>query len=88
MKNTFYISLFIVFLMPLFLVSCGHTGEKEKERPNILFAISDDQSWVHTGMTGCRAIKTPVFDKLAGEGIFLPMLIVWHRSAALTGPPS
>ena len=33
-------------------------GEKSK-RPNILFAFSDDQSWLHTGAFGDNIVKTP-----------------------------
>ncbi len=38
-------------------------------RPNILFAISDDQSWVHTGISGDPVVKTPTFDRVAREGV-------------------
>ncbi|MDA3923911.1 MAG: sulfatase [Kiritimatiellae bacterium] len=38
-------------------------------RPNILFAISDDQSWPHAGAYGCKFVKTPAFDRIAKEGI-------------------
>jgi N-sulfoglucosamine sulfohydrolase len=37
--------------------------------PNILFCISDDQSYAHTGANGDRVIKTPAFDRIAREGI-------------------
>lgn len=39
------------------------------ERPNILIAISDDQSHVHTSATGCKMTRTPAFDRVAREGI-------------------
>jgi len=39
------------------------------ERPNILFCISDDQSWAHTGANGDPVIKTPAFDRVANEGL-------------------
>jgi N-sulfoglucosamine sulfohydrolase len=39
------------------------------ERPNILFCISDDQSWLHTSINGCRAVDTPNFDRIAREGV-------------------
>lgn len=39
------------------------------KRPNILFVITDDQSWVHTGFNGDPAVKTPNFDRIAREGI-------------------
>lgn len=39
------------------------------ERPNILFCISDDQSWQHAGAYGCRWVNTPGFDRVAREGL-------------------
>ncbi len=38
-------------------------------RPNILFCISDDQSFAHTGAMGDTVVKTPVFDRVAREGV-------------------
>lgn len=38
-------------------------------RPNILFAISDDQSWEHTSAYGCQSVSTPNFDRVAREGV-------------------
>jgi N-sulfoglucosamine sulfohydrolase len=38
-------------------------------RPNILFCISDDQSYAHTGANGDPVVKTPAFDRVAGEGL-------------------
>lgn len=38
-------------------------------RPNILLAISDDQSFAHTSAAGCKAVQTPAFDRVAREGI-------------------
>lgn len=39
------------------------------ERPNILFCISDDQSWKHAGANGDPVVQTPAFDRVAREGI-------------------
>lgn len=39
------------------------------DRPNILFCISDDQSYAHTGANGDRIVKTPAFDRIAREGL-------------------
>ena len=39
------------------------------DRPNILFCISDDRSFAHTGANGDPVIKTPAFDRIAREGI-------------------
>jgi uncharacterized sulfatase len=38
-------------------------------RPNILFAISDDQSWEHASAYGDKAGSTPAFDRVAGQGV-------------------
>jgi arylsulfatase A-like enzyme len=37
--------------------------------PNILFCISDDQSYAHAGANGDRIVQTPAFDRIAREGI-------------------
>jgi N-sulfoglucosamine sulfohydrolase len=39
------------------------------KRPNILFCMSDDQTWLHTSIAGDPVIKTPHFDRIAREGI-------------------
>jgi len=38
-------------------------------RPNILIAISDDQSYPHTGAMGDKVVKTPGFDRVAAQGV-------------------
>ncbi|WP_168433596.1 sulfatase-like hydrolase/transferase, partial [Pontiella sulfatireligans] len=50
----------------LFLVCLSAQGA---ERPNILFCIMDDATWMHMGACGCDWVETPAFDRLAGEGI-------------------
>ena len=39
------------------------------KRPNILFAITDDQSYPHTSLLGDPVVKTPAFDRIAKEGV-------------------
>lgn len=39
-----------------------------QDRPNILFAISDDQSWMHASAYGDQGTVTPAFDRVAREG--------------------
>lgn len=54
----------------LFSSSAKNTNEKKSpERPNILFLISDDQSWLHTSIAGDAVVKTPGFDHIAEQGI-------------------
>jgi uncharacterized sulfatase len=40
-----------------------------ERRPNILVAISDDQAWPHASAYGCPFVRTPVFDRVAREGV-------------------
>ena len=39
------------------------------DRPNILIAIADDQSYPHTSAYGDPVIKTPAFDRVARSGV-------------------
>ena len=38
-------------------------------RPNILFAIADDWSWPFASIAGDPTVRTPVFDRVAREGV-------------------
>jgi len=49
------------------------------ERPNILLAIADDMSWIHTSFTGYEAISTPNIDYIAQNG-------VWFNHAYCSAP--
>ncbi|MFZ5833128.1 MAG: sulfatase [Planctomycetota bacterium] len=70
---------------------CGAAAAQAADRPNILLAISDDQSWIHAGAYGCPGLKTPAFDRVAQQGILFhnafsagPMCTV-SRACLLTG---
>ena len=60
-------------------------------RPNILFAIADDWGWPHAGVYGDPVVKTPVFDRLAREGVLFHHAYISSpsctpsRGAILTG---
>lgn len=66
-------------------------GTGSTPRPNILFAISDDQSFAHTSFSGCTFVKTPAFDKVASEGVYFSNCYAGSpgcapsRSALVTG---
>lgn len=47
----------------LLVTSAAHAA------PNILFAISDDQSYPYASAYGSKSVQTPAFDRLAGEGV-------------------
>ena len=49
--------------------NCGVKETERAGRPNILLALSDDQSWPHAGAYGYRAAKTPAFDRIAHNGV-------------------
>lgn len=59
---------FLFFIGLLFLVSC-ETEPNNQNRPNVLFVMSDNQSFSHAGAYGCNWIKTPGFDFVANQGI-------------------
>lgn len=51
------------------LLFCNGCQTKIEKRPNILFCISDDQSYIHTSIQGTKEISTPNFDRVANSGI-------------------
>ena len=62
--------------------------------PNILFVISDDQSYPHTSIYGTKWVKTPGFDRVAREGLLFRHAYTTNakcspsRSTILTGRDS
>lgn len=53
-----------------FLAAAGVAAAAQTPaRPNILFAIADDQSWLHTSAAGDPVVKTPNFDRVAKTGV-------------------
>ena len=76
----------------LLMVACTTTVEECKaKRPNIIIAISDDQSFAHTSFAGCTFVRTPAFDRVAREGIYFSNCIAGSpgcapsRSSLVTG---
>ncbi len=58
---------YLILILTAFSFGCQE--QAKQKRPNILFAISDDQSFAHTSFNGCEFIQTPAFDRVAEEGI-------------------
>lgn len=101
------LNIFLLFLLTsvLWVVSCKNSPQKNKKgstsetrlptggsaRPNILFVISDDQSYPHASAYGYRAVSTPTFDRVAREGILFTNAFVASpgcspsRAALLSG---
>lgn len=73
--------------------ACGSlaVAADETSRPNILLAISDDQSYPYAGAYGSRALDTPAFDRVAREGVLFTQAFCASpgcspsRAALLTG---
>ena len=57
----------LIAIAALYLLSSGMLWAET--RPNILFCISDDQSYAHTGANGDPVVETPAFDRIAREGL-------------------
>ena len=61
------------------------------QRPNILFAISDDQSYPYASAYGSTAARTPAFDRVARQGVLFTQAFVPSpgcspcRASLLTG---
>ena len=80
-------------LLALLSVGCSPPEPPPQPRPppNILLCISDDQSWLHTGAGGDTIVRTPAFDRVAGEGVLFAHAFadspscMPSRSAILTG---
>ena len=85
-----FLQLYFLAIFIFLFISCSQS-KNEQKRPNILFAISDDQSFAHTSFSGCKFVNTPAFDRVASEGIYFSNCIAGSpgcapsRSALVTG---
>lgn len=84
----------VLLIAPLFVLlvaACERTMKRTEVRPNILFVISDDQSFGHTSFGGSSFIQTPAFDRIASEGVYFTNCYATSpgcapaRSAIVTG---
>ncbi|WP_319591057.1 sulfatase [uncultured Draconibacterium sp.] len=89
--NSFIKGLKLGLFIFLLLFSFVSLAKRNSNRPNILFAISDDQSFAHTSFAGCSFVQTPAFDRVAREGIYFSNCIAGSpgcapsRSTIVTG---
>jgi uncharacterized sulfatase len=62
-----YISCIYLFLF--FFVETNVASADATQRPNILIAITDDHSWLHTSAQGSQFIDTPNIDRISESGL-------------------
>ncbi|SEJ60575.1 uncharacterized sulfatase [Cyclobacterium xiamenense] len=85
------LKLLALLAVPLFFGCSPAEEQTEKRSPNILFVISDDQSFAHTSFAGSKFVNTPGFDRVAREGVFFTNCIAGSpgcapsRSSIITG---
>ncbi len=64
------IKAFVIFAGGILLTALLVTSQAiGADRPNVLVAISDDQSWPHASAYGSKMVSTPHFDRIAREGV-------------------
>ena len=88
--------LLYYFLLLLFINSCNTTNqeEKEKQRPNILFIMSDDHAYQAISAYTDHLMETPNIDRIAKEGMLFTNACVTNsicapsRAVILTGKHS
>lgn len=56
-------------LLLLIVIAAAGDAAAADKRPNILLAVSDDQSWPHAGAYGDGSTRTPAFDRVAKAGV-------------------
>ncbi|WP_185783577.1 family 78 glycoside hydrolase catalytic domain [Croceivirga lutea] len=89
MKQIKIIPLIIFFIVGQTLVAQNNVSSKEK--PNIIFILTDDQRFDAIGYAGNKLITTPEMDKLAKEGTYFKNAMVTtpicaaSRASILTG---
>lgn len=69
MKSKFLYPLFYLALVILACKGSDQSEDQTTKRPNILFAIMDDVTYLHMGAYGCSWVNTPNFDRVAQNGI-------------------
>ncbi|MBK0383808.1 sulfatase [Pedobacter sp. SD-b] len=84
-------SMVISSLIPFKGFSQQAIAKKEKNQPNIIFLLTDDQRWDAMGAMGNSIIQTPNMDKLANDGVLFQNAYVTtsiccvSRASILTG---
>jgi arylsulfatase A-like enzyme len=87
-RSRFYLTVAVPVVLAILLAGCSR---EVPQQPNIVFAIADDWGWPHASAYGDPVVKTPAFDRLAGEGVLFNHAYISSpsctpsRNAILTG---
>lgn len=87
------LSVLVSGMMLMSAPSAHGRQPRGRDRPNIVFIISDDHRWDALGAAGNPQIKTPVLDRLAREGVYFRQATIHvsqcapSRATLLTGLP-
>ncbi|TNJ43434.1 sulfatase-like hydrolase/transferase [Tamlana fucoidanivorans] len=76
-------SLFKTTLLLLFVLNILSVFAQKDERPNIVFILTDDQSYGLMGCDGNEIVQTPHLDQLSQDGIFFTNA---HITSAICTP--
>lgn len=83
--------IFIISVLIFSKVIAQQPTNKVKQKPNIIFVLTDDHRWDALGVAGNKIIQTPNLDKLANKGILFKNSYVTtsiccvSRASLLTG---
>ena len=81
----------VISLLSLSTQPVPAVASTQSDRPNILIAISDDHSWIHTSIQGSAFVATPSLDSVASNGFLFSNAYAGSpgcspsRAALLTG---
>lgn len=67
-RNGLYVAGFLVLALAFTKKSTVHTGIN-KEKPNVIIILTDDQGYADVGFNGCKDIPTPNIDRIAANGV-------------------
>ncbi len=69
-RNGLYVAGFLVLAVAFAFTkkSTLHTGIN-KEKPNVIIILTDDQGYADVGFNGCKDIPTPNIDRIAANGV-------------------
>ena len=82
-NKTFPLSLAFSSVLCLPLVSAVPSEKAPKEKPNIIFILSDDAGYADFGFQGSHQFRTPNLDKLSKKGVIFNQA---YTTDAVSGP--